>query len=422
MNTAFERVIGYEDLKRELELICDVIRNYEKYKSFGVATPKGLLLYGEPGVGKSLVADCLIEDTKRPVFVIRKDRPDGDFVNSIRETFQKAKDAQPSIVLLDDMDKFANEDWNHRDAEEYVAVQSCIDDVKKEEVFIIATVNDKDSLPDSLIRAGRFDKVIEMEAPMGKDAEQIIAHYLRQKKRVGNVDIHEIARLLEGHSCAELESVINEAGMYAVYGNREKIEQEDLLKACMRIIFRAPECVNPEKTKYLERVALHEAGHAVIAEVLRPGSVNLVSICRHKGEIEGITSTKPQDGFKLSYELMEEKVLGLLGGKAALEIVMGIPDVGCGGDMRKTYEIMDNLVSLLQTEGFYGSRKEGYPSEYILGQQNRVVNEQIERYYAKAKLILAENRRFLDEMAALLMEKQTITYRDIAALRERNCL
>ena len=122
----FDQIIGYEDIKRELYRICDTMKNTEKYKKLGVTTPRGLLLCGEPGIGKTMMAMAFIEESGRKSYTIRKNKSDGDFVDVITETFEEAKKNAPSIVLLDDMDKFANEDVQHRDAEEYVTVQSCM--------------------------------------------------------------------------------------------------------------------------------------------------------------------------------------------------------------------------------------------------------------------------------------------------------
>ena len=158
----FEKIIGYESIKKELELICDVVRNFDKYELLGVSFPGGIMLEGNPGVGKTLLAKCFIEATGLKFFVCRKNKPNGAFVDEIKRIFDKAEKYAPSIVFLDDMDKFANEDKNHKDAEEYVTIQSCIDYVKGKKVLVIATINDKYKIPDSLKRAGRFDKKIYM--------------------------------------------------------------------------------------------------------------------------------------------------------------------------------------------------------------------------------------------------------------------
>ncbi len=184
----FDKIIGYEAIKMELRRFCDVLRNPGRYEKLGVNMPSGILLSGEPGLGKTLMAKCFITESGCRVFTLRKEKPNGDFVNEIQNTFEKARAEAPSIVFLDDMDKYANEDNLHRDAEEYVAVQSCIDESKDCRVFVLATVNDRYCLPDSLLRPGRFDKVIEVEAPKGQDAQSIIEHFLGTKETMGDVD------------------------------------------------------------------------------------------------------------------------------------------------------------------------------------------------------------------------------------------
>ncbi|MCF0135818.1 MAG: ATP-binding protein [Lachnospiraceae bacterium] len=195
----------------KLKQISDSLKNEEVYAALGVSAPKGLLLYGEPGVGKSLMANAIIEESGRQVFTCRKEKPNGDFINEIKETFDKAAENAPSIVYLDDMDKFTNGDENHPDAEEYVTVQSCIDRVKEKRVFVLATANNIRCLPNSLRRVGRFDRKIEVRAPRGEDAEKIIGHYLENKKYVDGMDARTIARIMNGRSCAEIEKYYRKA-------------------------------------------------------------------------------------------------------------------------------------------------------------------------------------------------------------------
>ena len=343
----FDKIIGYGSIKLELERLCDYMLNPDKYKKFNVKMSKGVLFSGPPGVGKTLMANCLIEASKRKAFVCRKDRPNGEFVNAIRETFEKAKANAPSIVFLDDMDKFANDHEKYSNAEEYVTIQTCIDECKDKEVFVVATINDPLVLPPSLERAGRFDKIIEVMCPIGKEAEEIIKYYLDKKNFVSNVDHKLIARILDGRSCAELESVINEAGVYAGFENRDMIEMNDFIRACLRVIFRSPESLRQDELLVIERTAYHEAGHAVINEILNPNSVTLVSVCKHDGNIEGIASTLIQDDYMAYKKRREEKVLTLLGGKAATEIKFADADVGCNSDIHRYTRMFLRCMSTL---------------------------------------------------------------------------
>ena len=416
--SAFDRIIGYEDIKMELTRYCDVLKNYEKYQKLGVVLPRGILLNGDPGIGKTMMARCFIEESGCKSFLIRKDKPDGDFVNEIRTVFEKAKEEERSIVFLDDMDKFANEDQYHLDAEEYVAVQSCIDDCKDSGVFAIATTNNRYCMPNSLTRAGRFDKVIEMKSPEGDDAKRIVAYFLSQKQVVGDVDVDEISRLMEGHSCAELESVINEAGIYAGFDGREKIEQNDILKACIRMVFEAPESVESIDRKYIRNLAVHEAGHAVVSEILEPGSVSLVSICCHSGESEGITVVRKPDDYKISKLAREHEVTRSLGGKAATEMVYGLADIGCNSDLHKAFDLVMEFVDNYCSYGFDAFAGVD-SSQYLFEKRDRMVAEEMDKYYRQAKQIIVENRAMLDMIVQELVEKKTITHKDIEKIREK---
>ena len=414
----FDKVIGYEDAKIEMKRFCDVLRNPEKYRKLGVTMPSGILVYGDPGVGKTLMAKCFIEESGCKVFVLRKEKPNGDFVHEIKDTFERAKEERLAIVFLDDMDKFANEDNQHCNAEEYITVQSCIDDCKGYGVFTLATANDKYCLPDSLLRAGRFDKVIKINPPKGKDAKRIIEYFLSKKQFVGDVDVEEIARLMDGHSCAELENVINEAGIYAAFEDRDKIHQKDIVKACMRMMFGVPEYVGEENAEITGKIALHEAGHAVVAEVLEPGSVSLVSVCRHAGADEGITKIKKSGGYMLSKTLQEYDVMCGLGGKAATEAVYGDADMGCNVDMHKVFELVSVIVDnncAYGFEAFEGANS----SEHLLKKKDMMIASEVERLYKQAKKIIIENRGFLDAVAQELIKKKTITYRDMQEIRSR---
>ena len=221
--SAFDRIIGYEPIKKELLQIVDMIRNGDVYEALGAKLPQGVLLHGAPGLGKTMMANCFIEESGLPAYVVRRNKGSDDFIAEITETFQKAKENAPCIVFLDDIDKFANEDSGHRDAEEYVAVQAGIDEVKNSGVFVLATANIIRKLPFSLVRLGRFDRKIEVERPTDKDAEEIIAHYLSDKKVSESVNMEDLSKMISYSSCAELETILNEAAIYAAFERKQSI-------------------------------------------------------------------------------------------------------------------------------------------------------------------------------------------------------
>ena len=414
----FASIIGYEDIKMELARALDIIKHPDKYKALGVKAPSGIFLHGEPGVGKTMLATAFVKATGRPYFVCRKDKPDGDFVNEIKNVFEKAQEAAPSVVLLDDFDKFANTSERHSDNEEFVTVQSCIDDMKSQgkDVFVFATANNMRKLPESLVRAGRFDKIIEVKNPAVKDAARIIEHYLSDKPVVSNLDYDELARILQGHSCAELEKIINEAGIYAGYEGREYITKEDILKSIMRTIFNAPESLEKRSDKYEKGTAIHEAGHALISELLDPGSVNLVSINRHSGGVGGITSYYQDENYWFEFEYMENRVMSLLGGKAATEIKLGTADVGANSDMYRAFDIVERFVDNYCLHGFDQFEREN-SSQVLYSKKETYIHAELDRYYARVKRMIAENVSILDRITEALLEKKTITGADVRELK-----
>lgn len=410
----FDKVIGYEPIKKELERIIDMMNNPEKYYSLGAKTTNGLLFEGEPGLGKTLMAKCFIEASKRKAFTIRKDKPDGDFINYIKDVFDKAKKEAPSIVFLDDLDKYANEDRNHRNAEEFVTIQACIDDCKEDEVFVLATANDLGNIPDSLIREGRFDKKISFESPEEKDVKEIVKYYLSDKKVSNYLDYESIARLLYGRSCATLETVINEAGIYAAFDDRKEIGMNDIVRSYLRIVYGSPEEESDKRKKYERNIAVHECGHAVVSEVLNPKSINLISLNTDHSYYGGLTSYKVDHDYLFDIEHTEYRIIIALAGKAATEVVYGKADMGCDKDVEIAYDLTSDMLCSKCTNGFknYLERRKT-PDKEIQG----IIASEMERYYQIAKRIIVENRTFLDILVSHLVRNKVILYKEIQEIK-----
>ena len=295
----FDKVIGYEKVKEELIQICDILKNKEVYETLGARMPSGVLLYGEPGLGKTLIAQCFIEEAGLMTYTLRKNKGNGDFIDEISDTFKKAAQNAPAIIFLDDMDKFANEDEDHLDAEEYVAVQTGIDEVKNKNVFVIATVNDIRKLPASLSRAGRFDRKIRMTAPDEGDAVKIVSHYLQDKNISDDVDIKDLVKLIGYDSCAGLETILNEAAINAGYERRKIIEMKDFVKATLGLI--VPDEEKPEEcdSEELFDMAVHEAGHLVVMEILEPGRAGMAMV-RLRGHKAGAVKESTAETTRLT--------------------------------------------------------------------------------------------------------------------------
>ena len=419
--SAFDKVIGYEKEKEELYQLCDMAKDPEKYAALGVRLPHGILLHGVPGVGKTLMASALIEEMgeDRNRYVLRKDRSNEEFVESISKTFQEAKAHAPAVIFLDDLDKFAS-DSDSRNPEELIAVQSGIDEVKGTDVFVVATANEIRELPRSLRRAGRFDRILEICPPNRKEAVEIVRHYLKDKKVAADVTAESVARLMDGNSCAALESVLNEAGIYAGYENKTEIGREHIVRAVLRDIFEADESVNEVSAAAKEEVAFHEAGHAVAALVFDAESVGLISVRPSRSDARGVTQIFKSENYFGSYDRMHERVIALLAGKAAVELKYGRLDVGAASDIDRASAIVQRFIVDYAASGFALFHHDNRDNIDSRIQEDSITAERsamLSRCYEEAKDILRKNWAFVEKLAAALVERDTLVFEEIIELR-----
>lgn len=419
----FDKIYGYENEKQEMLRLCDVLRNRAKYEALGIALPKAILLYGEPGLGKTLMAKAFIAATGRKVFHCKKNKSNGEFVNEIKETFENAIKDAPSIIFFDDMDKFA-EDNLQRDCnkEEFVAIQTGLEDIDDADVFVIATANDIYYLPDSLMREGRFGKQIEFSNPSFEDSVKIIEHFLSSKQISDEIHAESLAHILQGHSCAMLEDVINEAGIYAAFANRNKISYEDIKYAISRVMLKRK---NKQKiddnTKW--RIAYHEAGHAV-AHILANRIIGCLAIgkCGKDGLGIGIccTSNQTDQYTQRTLKDAENRVLAALAGRASVEIKFGEIDLGVGKDFESAMEEISDNLERLATNGFeYIYWQDKYWNAQAIHQLDKNQDKKIrliEEHYNRTKILLLQNKSLLDRLAQELFRKEVLLYDEICAI------
>ena len=420
--SAFDKVIGYEKEKEELYQLCDMAKNSAKYAALGVKLPRGILLHGVPGVGKTLMASALIEEMgeDRKRYVLRKDKSNEEFVESISKTFQEAKENAPSVIFLDDLDKFAS-DSDSRNPEELIAVQSGIDEVKGADVFVVTTANEIRELPRSLRRAGRFDRILEICPPNRKEAVEIVRHYLKDKKVAADVTAESVARLMDGNSCAALESVLNEAGIYAGYENKPEIGREHIVRAVLRDIFKADESVNEMSAAAKEEVAFHEAGHAVAALTFYSEGVGLISVRPSKSDARGVTQIFKSENYFGSYDRMHERVIALLAGRAAVELKYGRLDVGAASDLDRASAIVQRFIVDYAASGFALFHHDNHDGISSCNQEDGITAERsamLARCYEEAKDVLRRNWAFVEKLAAALVERDTLVFEEIAELRK----
>ena len=413
----FDKVIGYESIKEELLQIIDMINNKEVFEKLGARFPHGVLITGNPGLGKTLLANCFIKESGLNSYTLRKTKGDNDFMNHITETFDKALENAPSVILLDDLDKFSNEDDEYRDAEEYVVVQAAIDKVKDKGVIVLATVNNVCKLPDSLIRSGRFDRKISVETPTLEDALKIITYYLKDKSVSKELNMEDINRMVSFGSCSDLESVLNEAAIYAGTKRKECIEMEDIVRAVLRLEYNSLDNDHKVDQDVLERTACHEAGHLVIAEVIKDGSVGLASIRSCGRDNVG--------GFIhrcIEFDRRPHSVLVSLGGKAATELNYGRCASGCYSDLKKAGEQVRDGISNSGTMGMglvdVSTRQFPNNPESFTARNEAVTIAELERLMFIARDIILKNKDFFEKVWKALLEKETLLYSDIQKIKK----
>ncbi len=417
--SSFDKVIGYRLIKEELIWFCDMIKNKGKYEKLCVHLPRGILIYGDPGLGKTLMANCFIEESGLKSYTIRRNKGSDDFLADIEEAFRTAKKNAPSIVFLDDMDKFANEDEGHCDAAEYVAVQAGIDDVRSSDVYVLATANNIRKLPDSLLRPGRFDIQLSVEEPTESDAEKIIKYYLSDRPISHDVNMDDLSKMISYSSCAELEGILNYAGIYAASKNHDSIEMNDFVKAVLRTEYHLPDDFLDGTSDANRKVAIHEAGHIVVREYLNPNSVGFAFVAKSEDEI-------PTGYVRACKKILQwdEDVFSALAGKAAVELYYSDSCTrGCVSDIAIANETIRNTMGLEALLGFgmlnFTSRAFQEHSESQLARSEAVTQAELERYMVVTRKILLENKGLLEDVAGELLDKGVLFHSDIKRIREK---
>lgn len=326
-----EKVIGYDSIKETLRQIADVLKRPEAYKEKGVFMPRGLLMESAPGLGKSLMASILMEESGRKSFVFRRINEGNTFLGEMKDIFDVAKEEAPSILLLEDLNLYVES--NSPYAPEWACLQACIDETSDADIFVIATTNDTRYMPQSLLRPGRFDYILNLNPPLGKTAENIVSYYLRDKNLAKDVQISDIVKAMPQVSCATLETVMNLAAINSVYRDHAHVQKEDIIDALLKVVYNLRKADCEEDPQEHQMIAVHEAAHAVVGEVLHSGSIGIITIRGSHGAIGGMES-----GFAVyakSEEEFQDEIIKTLAGKAGTALIYGIMDIRAAADIKK---------------------------------------------------------------------------------------
>ena len=410
-----EKVIGYDSIKETLRQIADVLKRPEAYKEKGVSMPRGLLMESAPGLGKSLMASILMEESGRKSFVFRRINEGNTFLGEMKDIFDVAKEEAPSILLLEDLNLYVES--NSPYAPEWACLQACIDETSDADIFVIATTNDTRYMPQSLLRPGRFDYILNLNPPLGKTAENIVSYYLRDKNLAKDVQISDIVKAMPQVSCATLETVMNLAAINSVYRDHAHVQKEDIIDALLKVVYNLRKADCEEDPQEHQMIAVHEAAHAIVGEVLHSGSIGIITIRGSHGAIGGMES-----GFAVyakSEEEFQDEIIKTLAGKAGTALIYGIMDIRAAADIKKADQLLDIWLCHFAGGGFSGVEpSENRLSEPRLSYNEAIKSAKLEELYRRAYKILYDNRDFLLAVQKELLEHETLLNSDLAKIRE----
>ena len=430
----FSDVAGEDEAKESLSEIVDYLHNPKKYSDVGASMPKGVLLVGPPGTGKTMLAKAVAGEANVPFFSMSGSEFVEMFVgmgaSKVRDLFSQAKEKAPCIVFIDEIDAIGKKrdgQFSSNDEREQTLNQLLTEMDGFQEnigVIILAATNRPETLDPALTRPGRFDRRVPVELPDLAGREAILKVHAKKIKTADDVNFHTIASMASGASGAELANIINEAALRAVRNNRTVVNESDLEESIETVIagYQKKNAVLSDSEKKV--VAYHEIGHALVAAMQSHSApVQKITIIPRTSGALGYTMQVDQgDKYLLTKQELENKIATFTGGRAAEELVFGEITTGASNDIEQATKLARAMITRYgMSEGFDMVALETVSNQYLGGDaslacsadtQNEIdrkVVELVKCQHEKASKILADNRGKLDELAKYLYEKETIT-------------
>ena len=440
----FSDVAGEDEAKESLSEIVDYLHNPKKYSDVGASMPKGVLLVGPPGTGKTMLAKAVAGEANVPFFSMSGSEFVEMFVgmgaSKVRDLFSQAKEKAPCIVFIDEIDAIGKKrdgQFSSNDEREQTLNQLHTEMDGFQEnigVIILAATNRPETLDPALTRPGRFDRRVPVELPDLAGREAILKVHAKKIKTADDVNFHTIARMASGASGAELANIINEAALRAVRNNRTVVNESDLEESIETVIagYQKKNAVLSDSEKKV--VAYHEIGHALVAAMQSHSApVQKITIIPRTSGALGYTMQVDQgDKYLLTKQELENKIATFTGGRAAEELVFGEITTGASNDIEQATKLARAMVTRYgMSEDFDMVALETVSNQYLGGDaslacsadtQNEIdrkVVELVKRQHEKASKILADNRGKLDELAKYLYEKETITGEEFMSILDK---
>lgn len=440
----FSDVAGEDEAKESLSEIVDYLHNPKKYSDVGASMPKGVLLVGPPGTGKTMLAKAVAGEANVPFFSMSGSEFVEMFVgmgaSKVRDLFSQAKEKAPCIVFIDEIDAIGKKrdgQFSSNDEREQTLNQLLTEMDGFQEnigVIILAATNRPETLDPALTRPGRFDRRVPVELPDLAGREAILKVHAKKIKTADDVNFHTIARMASGASGAELANIINEAALRAVRNNRTVVNESDLEESIETVIagYQKKNAVLSDSEKKV--VAYHEIGHALVAAMQSHSApVQKITIIPRTSGALGYTMQVDQgDKYLLTKQELENKIATFTGGRAAEELVFGEITTGASNDIEQATKLARAMITRYgMSEDFDMVALETVSNQYLGGDaslacsadtQNEIdrkVVELVKRQHEKASKILADNRVKLDELAKYLYEKETITGEEFMSILDK---
>ena len=440
----FSDVAGEDEAKESLSEIVDYLHNPKKYSDVGASMPKGILLVGPPGTGKTMLAKAVAGEANVPFFSMSGSEFVEMFVgmgaSKVRDLFSQAKEKAPCIVFIDEIDAIGKKrdgQFSSNDEREQTLNQLLTEMDGFQEnigVIILAATNRPETLDPALTRPGRFDRRVPVELPDLAGREAILKVHAKKIKTADDVNFHTIARMASGASGAELANIINEAALRAVRNNRTVVNESDLEESIETVIagYQKKNAVLSDSEKKV--VAYHEIGHALVAAMQSHSApVQKITIIPRTSGALGYTMQVDQgDKYLLTKQELENKIATFTGGRAAEELVFGEITTGASNDIEQATKLARAMITRYgMSEDFDMVALETVSNQYLGGDaslacsadtQNEIdrkVVELVKRQHEKASKILADNRGKLDELAKYLYEKETITGEEFMSILDK---
>lgn len=427
----FASIAGYEEVKEELLEIVDYIKNPEKYTRMGAKLPKGILLYGPPGTGKTHLTRALAEETDMNFIATCGSEFVEKFVGvgakRIRDLFSSAREEGPSIIFIDEIDaiglKRNGAGMSNEKDQTLNQLLTELDGFERDsKVILICATNRVDFLDDALKRPGRLDKHIYVGNPDVKTRKELFLIHTKNKPLSNDVDVDTLAEVTHGFSCAEVANVCNQASLIAIRENREDLNQSNFETAIEVVIGGLKSKSKVLEKSEKERVAYHEAGHAVANYIIGDNKIQKVSIVP-RGESLGCVMKLPtkEKFLKLKSELLSDIKI-LLAGRASEELIFGNCSTGASNDLEKSSSIALNIVAkygLNDNKSLFALSFDRMPDSLFLDYKMKA-EEILAECYEEVKALLEDNKEFLDAIAQNLLKKEELTFDDIQNIFEED--